>query len=83
MSEYLVSCRADLCQATIDELHARGLYLAHGGERQQGAATGPPLHRLIVDVDAESEALPAAREVIEAAGGKAVDLELEGPAAAG
>jgi hypothetical protein len=82
MPEFLVTCRADLDQSVIDELHARGLYLAHGGELAAPVA-GLPRHRLVIDVDAETDALPAARDVVEAAGCTGGEFELEGRIAEG
>jgi hypothetical protein len=77
MPDYVVSCRSDLAQPAIDELHARGLYLGHGGECEELAATGPPIHRLLITAAEGAEALPVAREVIESAGGVGANFELE------
>jgi len=62
-------------QGTIDELHARGVYLSSGGESEELRS-----HHLIVEVETEGEAVPAAERVVEDAGGSG-DFELEGPAA--
>jgi hypothetical protein len=75
MPEFQVNCRGLLEQGTIDELHARGVYLSTGGEGEELRT-----HHLIVDVETEGEAVPAAERAVEEAGGSGA-FELEGPAA--
>lgn len=64
-----------LDQGTIDELHACGAYLSTGGESEELRT-----HHLIVAVENEDEAVPAAEGAVEDAGGSGA-FELEGPAA--
>jgi hypothetical protein len=75
MPEFQVRCRGPLAQETIDELRTRGVYVTTAGEGPE-----PRLHRLIVEVESEEEAVPRAERLVEAAGGSRT-FELEGPAA--
>lgn len=74
---FVVSCRADLSQPAIDELHARGVYLAHRGELDGPDGSALPVHRLLVEAGSEPDALAAARDLVDTVGAEARALEVE------
>lgn len=79
MPEFVAKSRADLGQSVIDELHAQGVYLGHGGEAAPAEASGLPMHRLFVDAGTNSEALAAARSLLATTGVRCRDFSVEEP----
>ena len=78
MTEYRLSCRAQLSLVAIERLDQVGIYRTRGAA-PFWARPERRTHDLVVRASSEEQALRIAREAVASAGGDASDIECHGP----